>query len=100
MPNRKKKEEKFYPTKAVGWEKDGDYGYYISVVLTLSYDFLVEVLERYENGDNDVVDGYDERYATLNLTLNESQYDNCDFMGSVKFKNSGKTKKSKKRRRQ
>ena len=82
--NRKKKDE-FYPSKLTAWERQGDYGYYISGVLCLSYEFLLELIEGYEDGDPDIVDDYDDRYARVGITLNESEYDNCDFMGSAKI---------------
>lgn len=64
------------------WDnEDGGLGGYLNI----RAEFLSDLLERYYEGDGNVVDSYDDDYVSLKLYVNESQFDDGPpFYGSVK----------------
>ena len=81
--NKKKKASgsEEYPTSVTGWYKDDDE---ISLVFKVTPDFLEEILELYEDGDEGVVDEYDDGYARILMYLiPNTGRSNTDLLGSA-----------------
>lgn len=96
MPKRKSRREKETAYQnIVAWDGDG----YISGVIKFTPEFLEELLDRFDEGDELVYEEYkgDERIV-VSFSLNESDYDSIDWYGNVRIKEP-KKKKTKRRSR-
>lgn len=78
MP-KKKKESSLQ--KVTLWEGDDDV--YANGTITFTPEFLEELLAAYDDGDEEVVDAYDDSLIKVRISLRESEYDNVFLYGTV-----------------
>lgn len=102
MARGRGRQSKTYPTNVVAWLKEGDDNDWLSGILAIDVDLLEELLERYEDGDQDTVSEYDENKANIYFNLNFDGFiDQADYgdtlLGSAKLDNPVQ-KRGKKRR--